>query len=587
MLLEDSSGRSKEIVRKGHLIERDEQLREPSVAEFVRGMERRRLTSQGWHSIYSVMRDGRQLAQALASAEDPSTIIKPYVQAVETGKVCEETGLVLSDIWRYFRHTWVTAYRSVPGRSMMVLVRDAACKHHPVIGIGALGSAVVQQSVRDRWIGWHAANGIPPLLDKPVPATARWLCKRLDDQLRTIYKADLFRSELLKPSDLRRPSERVIARLRTRAEKAMVAHRLNPQKAVHKRSLSDGAPTRGEWRARAESNLFLAKRCKLLASLLGIQLAFNEHLRNAKRKKQVALAFSQGKVRAAIGRLVRLLKADHVGINLMDITVCGAIAPYNALLGGKLVCLMLASPIVVEAYRKRYGKQQSLIASCMKGERVIRKPDLVLLGTTSLYGIGSSQYNRIRVDAEQLGGAPGARIEYVELGASVGFGSFHFSDETVELINVLLGRVKEGRRVNSIFGEGVNPLMRKIREALDLLGMGSDNILKHGNRRIVYAVPLATNFREILLGLQQRPKYIVPTKDPEAGTNALANYWTNRWLQKRIERPGILQQVATHTTDYPIHHGARVTLPDDEENIPPLLKNMDAAGLAAQQVPAV
>src|ERR1035437_9272382 len=167
---EDSGARSKEAVRKSHLVERDSQLREPAVAEFIRGMEKRRLTSKGWHSIHSLMRDGKDLADRLRRATEISDVqerveplgrtIAPYLQFVEAGGVCEQTGLVLSDIWRYFRHTWTTAYRSVPGRSIMILVRDSAAPNHPVIGIAALGSAVVQQSVRDQWIGWDSNGGV-------------------------------------------------------------------------------------------------------------------------------------------------------------------------------------------------------------------------------------------------------------------------------------------------------------------------------------------------------------------------------------------------------------------------------------------
>lgn len=69
---EDDGARSKEAVRKSHLVERDSQLREPAVAEFIRGMEKRRLTAKGWHSIYSLMRDGKDLACRLQrSAEIP------------------------------------------------------------------------------------------------------------------------------------------------------------------------------------------------------------------------------------------------------------------------------------------------------------------------------------------------------------------------------------------------------------------------------------------------------------------------------------------------------------------------------------
>lgn len=74
------------------------------------------------------------------------------------------------------------------------------------------------------------------------------------------------------------------------------------------------------------------------------------------------------------------------------------------------------------------------------------------------------------------------------------------SDETVTAMSVLLGRVSGGRRVNSIFGEGVNPLMRKLQEALNLIGIASGrSVLRHGNQRIVVA--LASNLQDFLLGL--------------------------------------------------------------------------------------
>ena len=82
---------------------------------------------------------------------------------------------------------------------------------------------------------------------------------------------------------------------------------------------------------------------------------------------------------------------------MMDIIVCGAIPPYNELLGGKLVSILACSPQVISDYTNRYKKQVSEIASRMKGKKVIRDSRLAYMGTTSLYAIGSSQYNRIKV----------------------------------------------------------------------------------------------------------------------------------------------------------------------------------------------
>jgi hypothetical protein len=131
------------------------------------------------------------------------------------------------------------------------------------------------------------------------------------------------------------------------------------------------------------------------------------------------------------------------------------------------------------------------------------------------------------------------------------------------MIGMLLGRSKEARKVNSIFGEGVNPLMRKIREGLGLLGLPADVLLKHGSKRVVYGVALARNFREFLLGISDSPRYLIPQTREKYRTDLLADYWRQRWLLKRVEKPGILDEVAHHTCVYPIRHGAQVELPHD------------------------
>jgi hypothetical protein len=119
--------------------------------------------------------------------------------------------------------------------------------------------------------------------------------------------------------------------------------------------------------------------------------------------------------------------------------------------------------------------------------------------------------------------------------------------------------------VNSIFGEGVNPLMRKIRDGLTKVGFPTDELLRHGNSRVVYCLPLAENFRDVLLGLSAKPKYLLPMTQLYDQTEKLADYWRRRWLTGRIRGAGILEQVAQHTLSYPVTHGARVVLPRDVE----------------------
>jgi len=489
---EDSPEAEKDRIRRAHLIDRDSQVREPSVIAFIRGMEKRRLTPNGWHSILSLMRDGRELATQLQNVLELDSeekqlkalrsVIDPYIQFVDSEAVCEYTGIRLNDIWRYFRHTWVNSYKSVPGRSMMILVRDAASPNHPVIGIASLASAVVQQSVRDRWIGWEPAKVIERLKPLPPKRVTSMLLNQLAGLTRGLYIKDLLTDKTLTRDDLKKPTDAVIKKLLRESARAIKQHRLYPHAAKHKQAVGGG---KNDWRVRAETSLFRSKRCKILATLLSIRKTFLECGLSMKHSQNVRSAYDVGRFRLAVGQLFRLIKGERVGIKMMDIMVCGSVAPYNILLGGKLVCYLLCSPEVVKHYASRYGEQTSLIASGMRGRIVTRPAQLVLLCTTSLYGSALSQYSRVKVPANEVGGTNGEKVEFENLGLSEGFGVFHFSRETLRLMNMLLARSKESRKVNSIFGEGVNPLMRKIREGLSMLGLPAEVLLKHGNKPVL------------------------------------------------------------------------------------------------------
>ena len=169
-------------VRQQELLKRDEQLRHPAVRSFIRSMEHRRLHGKCLVSIFSLMRDGRELADSLRSARAELTgetiapldrVTAPYLQFVSTGQRCEHTGFLLHDIWRYFRHTWTNQYTSVPGRSMMFLVRDGAVDNHPVMGIAALSSPIVQIRERDEWIGWQPTSFLEHARMNPSAEIAR------------------------------------------------------------------------------------------------------------------------------------------------------------------------------------------------------------------------------------------------------------------------------------------------------------------------------------------------------------------------------------------------------------------------------
>lgn len=562
---------TKDVIRNTHLIGRDIQLKEKSVQDFIKGMERRRLTLRGWHSIYSLMRDGVDLAESLQpitqmtngseKIEALSKIISPYLQFVEPDAMCGHTGLRLGDVWRYFRHTWVNEYKSTPGRSTMILIRDAAVPNHPVIGIAALGSSVVQHKVRDKWIGWHPETLVDEIVENPNLQVAKWLLTSVERLIEDIYSEDLIGEKIFTANDIKKPTEDIIKRLFEESDYAIKEHRKEPQRTKHNGQKNGTIPP-DFWEKESKTSLYRSKRCKQLAKLFNIRRSFQESGFLQSNQKDLQSIFQTGKVKASITQLVRMIKAERVGVDMLDITVCGAIAPYNSLLGGKLVCMLLCSPEVTQYYAKRYANQTSIIASGIKGKPVVRKPNLVLLCTTSLYGVGSSQYNRVKIPLNQIGIDSEESIVYKDLGHSYGFGTYHFSRSTVQLGSNLNSRKKDGRHVNSIFGEGVNPLMRKIRESLDFVGLNSDGLLQHGNKRVTYGIQLATNFREVLLGIESKPNYLSPQRDSKLQTEKIAKYWIKRWLNQRIQSPEILKAVGRHKLSYPVEHGAVVPIPD-------------------------
>ena len=557
---------------------RDKQLERPSTRRFLRLMEQQRLHEGSWISIFSLMRDGRELAERLrpiaalpeADRVEPlRSVVQPYLQLVERDARCDHTGLLLQDIWRYFRHTWASAYRTTPGRNLNVLVRDAAAPGHPVVGIAALVSAASQIRIRDEWIGWTPDAVLAEVRDAPTDELARWLAGLWESSMAELAFDDLLQEGLVSAAELEAPTAETLERLRTLAADERERHRA-PDPAPEPGDRAGAAPDEPEpegatgrdgeqtdWIAASQTPLFRSKRAARLADLLEHGMALRAHLGAHTARALAGLAATEEGTRA-IRYLARRAKADRMGVAIADIGVCGSVAPYNHLLGGKLVSMLMASPELGEMYDARYGGLPSIIASSMAARPICRGTDLVLLMTTSLYGAGSSQYNRLRVPCDRVGGRSGERVTYDRRGLTEGFGTSQFSAQTVECLGRVLETVPDAQRVQSRFGEGASPRLRKVREGLSALGLPSNELLKHGSPKVVYSIRLVDNLRRFLLGLDAAPDYRLSQAEPRRGTEAIGAWWTERWLSRRVERPDVLARVAAETLVYPVQHGARV-----------------------------
>jgi hypothetical protein len=555
----DSIKHHKEYVRNSLDWERNLQFEQPSVRQFIQKMERPHVFGNKQVSIRDLIADGPTLAAKLqAITEQPESeqleaiqqVVQPYLQQVITRRRCQFTDFFLQDIWRYFRYTWRTPYNATPGRQMFYLVRDAAQPFHPVIGIAALGSSLVQLTARDDIIGWTASGFEKRIEDEAFDdRTADFIVDTLRQTLSDAL-ADIDICSLATASEVANPELAIINRLKQTEQKCReerIEWLKKKQRSQQQQGLMGAQlplalpdlkidptlPAPEECTLKATAAMYQAKRAHALWQLLSaryVLLSTEESLRGADSLR----AFWQlAEGNRAIRTLIRANKKRKVGINLMDIIVCGAVAPYNILLGGKLVTMLLAGPQVVSEYADKYRNYASKIASQLKGEAVIRDPQLVFLGTTSLYANSSSQYNRVRIPTQS-----GNELCLVNMGFTKGYGSIHFSADTRTHLDLLLAHTNAAQLINNRFGEGVNPKLRRVSAGLAAIGITAvDRFIKHRSKRIVYGLPLCTNSYPFLRGEADTPHYYFPIKSEDEiknGTEFIVNFWRKRWLLPRI-----------------------------------------------------
>ncbi len=198
--------------------------------------------------------------------------------------------------------------------------------------------------------------------------------------------------------------------------------------------------------------------------------------------------------------------------NVMDIFVLGAVPPYNMLLGGKLVAMLAASNEVRRVIHRRYADTKTVIRKKRKD------PRLAMLTTGSALG-KSAIYDRIRYHDLLL---------YQKIGESKGWGHFHLNNGLFEKMRTYLDATVRGKS-NNRFGAGPNWKMRTVRTALNQLGLPGD-LLLHGIRREIYAVPLAQNYELFLRGETTRLKSF------DLPFDGLVGFWRERWLEGRAKR---------------------------------------------------
>jgi len=168
-------------------------------------------------------------------------------------------------------------------------------------------------------------------------------------------------------------------------------------------------------------------------------------------------------------------------VNVMDAYVLGAIPPYNALLGGKLVACLLRSRDLYDDFAQTYGGSTGIIS---KEEKKAR-----LLAVTTSSSMGrSSVYNRLKLGGQQY---------LKSIGYTGGWGHFHIPDRLFAELRDYLRDIDHTYADQHRFGQGPNWRLRTTRAALSALGFKED-MLRHGIQREVFICELAKNAAKIL-----------------------------------------------------------------------------------------
>lgn len=562
MSTENSNNKS--YIRHRLSTERRAQFNNASVMRFVEKMEQPKIYNGRQISIRSLIGDPNQLIRAI---QENRQVVEPYIQQV-AHSIDEYTGYRDTDIWRYFRYTWSIPYKTMPGRNLFYLVRDRAQEFHPVIGIFALGNSVLNLTVRDNEIGWTVDAIRARLQRKTTEETSlqtvsqtngktvtarriRYVESEQEHAERvTIYSQqtitvllhnlknaidDIYVKDLGYHRNTKYPTEDTIRRLRVMYEELR-------DLAIDNKKTSRVS----NWEEETKEILFKKKRASELSKLLDAMRCFNEYKSEDTLEWLTSMTKSE-RGRKAINIALVANRKRKIGSNMMEIIVCGAIPPYNELLGGKLVSILACSPIVIRDYTEKYSNQVSEIASRMKGKQVVRDSHLAFLGTTSLYALGSSQYNRIKVPV-----GDNFILQYKKMGITEGYGTVYFSKETTSTMMQILEHLDGGRKINNIFGEGTSPRFRLISRGLGSIGIKADAFLQHYSPRIVYSMELAYNTNDFLMGYTDDLSYpfdITSNEDVLLKTQEMIDFWYKRWLKTRLFTVDIIQRLEEFTPE--------------------------------------
>ena len=201
-------------------------------------------------------------------------------------------------------------------------------------------------------------------------------------------------------------------------------------------------------------------------------------------------------------------------VNMMDAYVLGALPPYNALLGGKMVACLVRSREIYDDFAGSYGGTMGIISGKEKNAR--------LLAVTTSSSMGrSSVYNRLKLDGHPY---------FKSIGYTRGWGHFHIPDSLFLELREYLRAIRHRYADRYRFGQGPNWRLRATRAALSEIGF-RDDLLRHGIQREVFFSSLANNAARLLRTGGGRPDL-----SSLRSVREIAELAMERWIVPRSQR---------------------------------------------------
>ena len=464
-------------------------------------------------------------------------IIKPEIQHCFLDETCSFTGLRLMDIWRYFRLTWSMPYQTSNARTMPFLVRNGARPNKPIIGIFQLVNPFFNNTGRNSFLRWdNYLSAAQEIKNKnlTVNELADAFLQVIDKSLKETRYDDLIDDQNL----IKKPTQKVISKLTDLAEQYRIEETEEEKIQFKKIKIK----TRREVETpltKSSEKMYLKKRSKRLSKLLFARMIFNEYNLKKNPKKAITIMLQIKDGQRAMNIALEYIRQGIYSTQAADLNVCGSIAPYNELLGGKLITLLSTSKNVMEKYDENYKKEKSIISSAVAGRDIIKPSKLLFLTVSSLYDIASSQYNRLKLYQKDY---PKLKTDLIfhEAGFTEGIGSYHISQKTSDLMNDLTGKVKKYEK-KSISGKGHSHKIRKIIIGLKILNLKPDDIMMHNQRRrnYVFFHKNKKNMIKYLYGLKKVENFNHCSSDL-----SITDAWFKRWVTKRIQRKETLDKLA-------------------------------------------